>query len=185
MIELDGDLDDLKRLLNPSFLRKAETSALRGIQGKVKTRVSKRVREMYNVTAGTVSRKLKIGLRNENTEAWLSWVGRRIGLINFGAQFKRVSTRRGRRIGATVKVRKDTKRYLVKGGFIAQGTQGNVHIFERIGTARLELRSRTGPSVPQMVSSRKVVKDAAELVKTEYPVILKSKLDFFLEKQFR
>lgn len=185
MIKLDGDLDDLKRLLNPSFLRKAETSALRGIQGKVKTRVSKRVREVYNVTAGAVSRKLRIGLRNDNTEAWLSWVGRRIGLINFAAQFKRVSTRRGRRIGATVKVQRKEKRFLVKGGFIAEGSQGNVHIFERIGTARLELRSRTGPSIPQMVSSRKVVKEVEELVESDYPVILKSKLDFFLEKQFR
>jgi len=185
MIGLDGDLDDLKRLLNPTFLRKAELSALKATRGKVATVVSKRVRERYNVTAATVSSKLKVGLRNDNTEAWLSWIGRRIGLINFGAQFKRVKTLRGRRIGATVKVRKDTKRFLVKGGFIAEGSQGNVHIFERMGSTRLKIRSRTGPSVPQMVSSQKVVSAAEHLVETEYPTILKSKLDFFLEKQFR
>lgn len=185
MIEVNHDLDDLKRLLNPKFLRQAELSALKATRAKVKTRVSKSVRETFNVTAATVSRKIKIGLRNNNTEAWLLWTGRRIGLINFGARFRNVKTSRGTRKGVTVQVQRGKKRFLVPGGFLATGEQGNAHIFQRIGKDRLKIRSLTGPSIPQMVSSRKVLNDAENLVETEYPRILANRLDFFLDKQFR
>jgi hypothetical protein len=184
MIEDAGDLQDLKRLLDPAFLRKAEVSALKGVRGKLSTRVSRSVRDTYNVTASLVSRKLNVGLRNNNTEAWLSWVGKRIGLINFSANFRNVKSSRGSRRGVTVKVQKDKSRFLVKGGFIATGAGGNAHIFKRMGSGRLPLKSLKGPSIPQMVNSPKVMADAERLVESEYPTILRSKLDFFLKKEF-
>lgn len=184
MIDVQHDIHDLKQFLEPRFLKRAEVATLKSVRSKTATRVSKSVRGRYNVTARAIAARLKLGMRNDDTEATLSYIGTRIGLINFSAQFRRVNTAKGKRQGATVRVHKANGRKLVKGGFIAQGAGGNVHVFKRTSKARSPIKALKGPSIPQMVKQSEVQKDAQELLQTEYPRILSNRLEFYLSRQF-
>ena len=184
MIDVQHDIHDLKQFLDPKFLKRAEVATLKSVRGKTATRISKSVRGRYNVTARAIAARLKLGMSSNDTEATLAYRGTRIGLVNFSAQFRRVKTSRGKRQGATVRVHKANGRKLVKGGFIAQGAGGNVHVFKRVGKSRSPIKALKGPSVPQMVKQSQVEKDAQELIQTEYPRILTNKLEYYLSRQF-
>ena len=95
-------------------------------------------------------------------------------------------TTAGRRLGATAKVKKTARRYVAPGGFIAEGNNGNVHIFQRMSKrqkARMPIRKMTGPAIPQMVSQQEVLDEATKFVEQEYPKDLTNRLDYFLTKQ--
>lgn len=186
---------EAKKLFDPSIVNKAQRLSITAIKGKAKTAVSKSVRKKFVVTARRIAQDLKIRMSDKGDlrSAQLDYVGQRIGLINFSANFRKVRTtgRRGhlrgskiRRLGATARVSKGSARYLAPGGFIASGTSGNVQIFQRIekNNSRSKLRKLTGPAVPQMVSQPEVVKDFTNLVEKEFPPTFESKLNFVLGK---
>jgi hypothetical protein len=186
MIDFGDDIKEMERMLDPEFLVKAKKSALKATQRKTATRISKLVRQEFNVTARAVADRLKLSLGRNDTEAYLRYVGTRIGLINFSGKFKKVRTTAGRRLGATAKVKKTARRYVAPGGFIAEGNNGNVHIFQRMSKrqrARMPIRKMTGPAIPQMVSQQEVLDEATKFVEQEYPKDLTNRLDYFLTKQ--
>ena len=186
---------EAKKLFDPMHVKKAQRLTMTSIKGKAKTGVSRSVRKKFVITAKRIAQDLKIrtvdreGLRS----AELSYIGNRIGLINFSANFRNVRTvgRRGhlrgsklRRKGATARVTKGGGRYLVPGGFIVAGASGNVQILQRIHKrdSKSKLRKLTGPAVPQMVSQPEVKKDFANLVDREFPPTFESKLNFVIGK---
>lgn len=186
MINYSTDLQALKRLLDPASLKKAEKSAIKATQRKVATRISRKVREEFNVTARAIADRLRLSLQKNDTEAYLWYIGSRIGLINFDAQFKKISTPRGSRMGATARIRKGGSRFVTKGGFIATGRNQNVHIFQRTDLKqkrRLPIQSKTGPAIPQMVAMPEVLEDAALFAEIEYPKELTNRIDYYLMQQ--
>lgn len=188
MITISHELAQLKKQLDPAHLASAEKSALKSIQRKVATQISRLVRHKYNVTARSIAARLKLSLVRGDTEAHLWYVGTRVGLINFGGQFKKVRTSKGERMGATAKMTKQSGRFLTKGGFIATGRNGNVHIFQRRDlkqNSRFPLRAKTGPAIPQMVSEKETIEAASKFVEQQYPAELTNRLNFFLQKQMQ
>lgn len=191
MIEFKQDeLQEFLQTLDPELLRKAQRQALNRVRAKTATRISAAARGKYNVSAATVrdalSRRLKFSTTGDRSEAYLVYLGRRIGLINFGAKFKKVSTARGPRLGATTKLYKGRPRYLTKRGFIATGKSGNVHVFQRAEEGqrkRHPLKALYGPSIPQMVGSREILEDADSFVQKEYPIELLRQIDYYMSKQ--
>ena len=186
-IEFPDDLQEMKRQLAPEMLQKANKSALKATQRKTATFISKVVRKEFNVTARAIADRLKLSLGRGDTEAYLNYVGTRIGLINFSGQFRKVRTNAGVRLGATAKVKRTSRRYVTPGGFIAQGNNGNVHIFQRMSRRqkeRMPIRKMTGPAIPQMVAQQEVLDEAAKFVEREFPKDLSNRIDYFLRKQF-
>lgn len=188
MITITHELEALRRQLDPDHLAKAEKSALKAVQRKAATRISKSVRGRFNVTARAIAERLNLRLGKNDTEAYLLYVGARIGLINFSAQFRKVRTGKGPRQGATAKITKDAGRYIAPGGFIAKGANNNVQVFQRMSkkqSGRLPLRKMTGPAIAQMVDSQEVMDDATNYVEEEYPKELTNRLNYFLDKQMK
>lgn len=186
MITYTADLQALKRMLEPEYLKKAEKSAIKATQRKVATRISRKVREEFNVTARAVAERLRMTLLKEDTEAYLWYIGSRIGLVNFAAAFKKVRTAKGARQGATVKIKRTSGRVTAAGGFIASGRNSNTQVFQRASKdqrSRLPIRKMTGPAIPQMVAIPEVLEDAALFAETEYPKELSNRIDYYLMQQ--
>lgn len=183
------NLDRIMRVLNPDILIKAQTSALVRTRAKSVTQISKLARQKYNVSAGTVrdavSRRIGLSLSRDKSAAYIQYIGRRIGLINFAAKFKTVNTPRGKRFGATTKLYKKKGRFLTKRGFIARGKGGNVQVFQRQKegqSKRLPLNALYGPSIPQMVGSTEVLEGATKFVEKEYPIELLRQIEYQMSK---
>lgn len=189
-------IEEAKKLFDPAIVNKAQRLAITGIKGKAKTLISRTVRRRFNVANARIAKSLKMknidrgGLRS----ASLEYTGQRIGLINFAAKFKRVTTtgskgrlagKRLRRMGATAKVFKNQRRSLIPGAFIVRGTSGNIQVLQRIdkNNPKSKLRKLTGPAVPQMVSQPDVTRSVNDLLNKEFPQIFESKINFILERQ--
>lgn len=192
MITIDdqGHIQYLRKLLDPENLRKAERSAIKATQARTATFIHRQTTQIYNVAQRAIAARLKVGVSNDGSQAWLRWSGTRIGLINFAAQFKKIGVRPGRwgntRLGATSRTYKNKGRELAIGGFIAEGANGNVQIFKRKNlkdNSRTPTRAMTGPSIPQMISNPEVLAGADRFVADEYPKQLLNRLKFFYEKQ--
>lgn len=133
-----------------------------------------------------------------NSDLMLFYEGKRLSLMYFDPQEKRgqitTSTKRfkgapvlvsrkakrkAKRSGVTVRIRKDRGREAVSGllkfggrnknnsAFMARAN-GNVQIFVRDSQRRLPLTRLTGPSVPQMVGGRDVIKQAFGFIQKEH-----------------
>lgn len=145
-------LDELRKKFDPKLIDKALDRALQSAAMKMRTRISKEARVLYNVKAGDISKTVRIHKLRSPPGRLLLYQGRMIGLDKFGARPKVIKTARGRRVGATVLVRKDRGRKLVSGAFIA-----NVHgakVFERAGDKRLPIERKYGPSIAHMVGNK-------------------------------
>lgn len=189
MITFENDLKEFLRVLDPVLVQKAQTSALTRIRKKAATHISKTTRSRYNISAGAVrdalERRTKFKLSQDKSSAFITYIGARIGMINFSAKFKPVQTARGPRHGATAKLYKSRPRSLVPGGFIAAGRGGNVHIFRRqkkSQKSRLPIEAVTGPSVPQMISGDEVIRETDRFVQEEYPIELIRQIDYQLSR---
>lgn len=190
MIQFTDDFQDVLRTIDPTVFHKAQISALNRVRSRTATFISRAGREKYNVSAAAVtnalSRRIKIVVRRDQVSAYLEYIGRRIGLINFAGQFKRVDTPRGKRQGATTKLYKNQPRYLTKRGFIAAGRSSNVHIYQREKEGqrkRLPLVALYGPSIPQMVGSDEVLDKTRGFVEALYPVELMRQIDYQMSKR--
>lgn len=184
-IRVQGSIQELEALMAPESLRKAQRSTLRTIQRMTATRVHRKVTSVYNVTQRAIASRLKMSISGDNTQAILRWTGRKIGLINFGAQFRRVQTARGPRQGASARIRKDKGRFTSKGGFIATGANGNVQIFQREKkdqSQRLPIRAKYGPAIPEMIDQPEVFAEAERFVAQEYRNQYARNLAFYFEK---
>lgn len=149
--EMTG-LDELRRKFDPKMINKALDRAQQVAATKARTRISKEIRQLYNVKAGDVGKSVR--LQRIQNGRLLIYTGRMIGLDKFGARPKKVKTKHGRRTGVSVVVRKTGGRKVVKHGFI-----GNVHgakIFKRETDARLPIRRLFGPSIAHMAGNEVV-----------------------------
>ncbi|WP_413614755.1 phage tail protein [Halomonas cupida] len=180
------DLDKLKQRFDPRDVEKALAWSTNSTARKAATHISKDVRRTYSIKAGEIKRQLKIHrVRRDATRALL-YTGRRLPLERFAPRQKVVRVRatssrgkvfRTRRRGATVKVRKDRGRQLVKGGWHAKG-----HILRRTDKAdnASQPRMQFGPSIPGMVAHPETIESAQELVRRELPRDFSGRLDYLL-----
>lgn len=193
------NLDKLRRAHDPQVVDQALRGTITKASARVRTLISRRVRERYSVSAAVVARHTRLDRYfrgGGQPTSILRYLGSKIGLINFAPRIRNINTKKGPRRGVSVKQLRKGKRTLVKkgfqnasfgAGFIARGNQGNEHIFARTGaksgSGRDQLVSLKGPAVAEMVGKADVMEDANRMLATETPKIFDHELEHFLLRQ--
>lgn len=183
------DLDKLRDRFGSKIVTQALNSVVNKTANKARTFVSKTVRDTYNVKAAKIKQSLHEIRRKDPkdlvAERILQYTGGKVSLVNFGARPARISG--SKRKGASVLVRKDRGRKIVKGksgfgAFIAPGANSNVHVFIRKTTERQPIEKLSGPSIAEMIATTETQKKVDAFVQAEMPKELDHALDYFLTK---
>jgi len=172
---------ELRRRLDPKLLDRALNAAMQKTAMKVRTHISKDVRQKYNVKAGDIAKVVKITkVKSRDGGRLIAYTSGGVGLDKFSPLKKKVKTARGLRRGVSVRIRKDRGRRLVKGAFSADvhGTK----IFRRQGDSRLPIDRLYGPAIPVMVSNKITVLSVNEKVGHELPIEFERAMDRFLSR---
>lgn len=194
-IEYQGASErSLRILYGGEVVKKAKRSAFGKLATKVRSVIAKGVSKRYVITQANVNRHGNKRFVPGTDDVVLSYVGRRIGLINFGAKEKRVKVSpKGNRYGkyrkrVTVKIKKTGTRKPVTGfpgvispGFIATGKEGNRHVFARTSSARFPIISLKTLAIPQMINEE-VIKEAEAAIGDNFPKLFSHAMDFYLSK---
>ena len=174
------NFEEIRRTFDPALVDKALTSALRKTANKAKTKVSKKVREEWNVKVEDINRHANdpvIRWFDGDPQAALVYIGSKLGLINFSP--KRLAKNRG----VSVKVKKKERPKVAVGfgnkGFIATANKGT-QIFARQTKERLPLIKLTGPSIPEMVGKEDTVEAFQSFAGDEYSRQFIVAMDYFL-----
>ncbi|MES3674605.1 phage tail protein [Halomonas elongata] len=187
------DLEKLRKRFDPRDVEKALQRAVNATSKKAATHISRDIRGTYTLKARDIKKRLKIErVRRDATRALL-YTGRRLPLEQFSPKRKwvSVSTRRkvrsgpskgkmARRLGVTVRVRKDKGRQLVPGGWYAKD-----HILRRADQEdnASQPRMQFGPSVPGMVAHPKTIESAQDLVRRDLPQEFNDRLEHILSEK--
>lgn len=126
----------------------ATLRALNRTATSVRAEGVRRIRERYNLKAGTVRKQLRIdrATRNRLVSA-VAASGRPIPLVEFAA--------RQNRRGVSVKVTRQRK--TVSGVFIAKMKSGHVGVYKREGKSRLPIRELFSVSLPQTFTQKQIL----------------------------
>jgi hypothetical protein len=191
MIDIDfQDLDKLRKQFDPKVVNRALNSAINKTANKARTFISKKIREKYNVKAATIKHSLSEIRRKDPkdlvAERVLQYTGPHLVLSHFGARVARIPGSRHK--GASVLVRKDRGRKIVKGrhgygGFIIVDKKYNhLNVYERETKERYPIDALFGPSVAEMISATETFNAIDAFVGAEMPKQLEHELDYFLGK---
>ena len=171
MIEMTlTNIDEIRRAFDPKIVKKALDRAISTAANRVRTQISVDVRARYNIKAGDVGKSVTLRPVNQDgvINRLLAYTGGRLSLRMFAASgaTPRMGKRSGRQLPVRVTVLKAEGRQTVQGAFLAKGrnAQGDTpyQIFQRVGDERLPIRKLTGPAIPTMVSSPKVIGAAVD-----------------------
>lgn len=184
-----NELQALKNRFDPKTVEKAFTQALDRTQSKAATQISADVRKTYDISVADVKKRLTIQRARRDASRALIYAGRRLPLDNFKPKQRMVRTTatsvRGkqfktRRRGATVRVRKDTGRQQVPGGWFAKG-----RILRRAdqNDNRSQPRMQFGPSIPGMVAHESVIERAQDMVREDLPRQFSGRMDYLLGRK--
>lgn len=165
-----ANLDKLLAQFDEKIVLRAQNDALNKALTSSRTHISKAVRQVYNVKASAVSKRVKvIRSRKDSPQAALIYKGPKIGLINFAPRVKDKAIARKAKLGkgrpwgrirkqVTVKITKNSTRQVAaskKGikGFVARGANANEQIFARRSDDRDDLVALKVKSIPEMVAA--------------------------------
>lgn len=124
----------------------------------VQKNITSSVRSNYLVKSSDVKQTLSLSKASAySPQASVKSYGTRILLYKFRVSPK---TPRPSNPPKTYKARvlKSSALKAVQGGFVAQMTSGHIGLFKRIGTERTPVKELVGPSVPQMVGNKEILK---------------------------
>lgn len=145
---------EVKARFDPRVVQRAVRTTITRTATRAKTEVSRQIRAIYNIKAGTVNEvvRRRIERRSEETVAVLEYRGSPLPVDRFGTSTRMVNTRRGKRVAVTARVRKDRGRQIVRGAFPLRGRGEGGPTMERQGDGRLPIRRVFRLSVPQMLN---------------------------------
>lgn len=204
--------DDLKRLVDPSTMKKATTSALNKVMNQAKTAAVNAVTEKWNIkksdltTTGTGKARLQIKRATWSSQTvTLEISGRPLSLSLFGARQVMGGTVRAR-LGDSIKKGKVTGR-MKKAGPVPQGvmvqllkgrttylhksflarvrageTGHHVGVFNRKGKSRLPIREKHLISIPSMFTQGNAIQEVERVVNVKFDGILRHELDYYLKR---
>lgn len=182
-----NELQALKNRYDPKTVEKAFQQSLDRTQRKAATHISKAVRDDYHVSVADIKKRLKIQRARRDASRSLLYAGRKLPLDNFKPKTTRArvvmaTSKRGnryktRRRGASVQVRKDTGRQVVKGGWFAKG-----RIWRRADKDDNASKPtmQFGPSIPGMVAHHRVIDSAQDMVREDLPRQFSGRMDYLL-----
>ena len=194
-IKIEG-LEQVRRMLDPALVKKAEPRAINKVAQLGRTAESKAIRKVYAITAKRLNREFeKVSGRNKATAAQPRAVlrakkltKRNPGLQHFGA--KQVLR------GVSYKIRKDQGRKTMPHAFKAVMANQEEGVFIRSGAKRVMTKGRyagqkrqpiirkTGPSIVQMME-RVGIKPIQQAVKNNLPRLFKHEYERELSRAKR
>jgi hypothetical protein len=207
-LELKGVKEALE-LFDPNTVRKAANSAINKVAQQVKTDISRRIREDYNIRASDVNRFLKLSARPKGyeTEAVITGTGIGIPLVQFDAKQsgitiskgqmrynKRAGRSKGYRYGGAVSVlvSRSEGRKMVNTdpkAFLAQMKSGHIGVFTRVpgqkmksNTKKEMIRQRFGPGIKTLLGSWSIMNAARKFINDKFVPVFKHELDYYLGK---
>lgn len=152
---------------------KAFRSAINRVGQGIKTEVSRKIREKYDIKAGDVKKHGNIRVIKSNAakmELLLHSKGRNIPLIRFKTKPSKPPARPPKVLTASVKKSGGKP---IPGAFVAGMRSGHVGVFRRHGMNRLPIQELYGPAVPVMMSEESVV----EHLQNEAHIRMQKRLD--------
>lgn len=196
MPNLQYDVRELQRLrqqFDPKDVTKALDWAVGATTRKAATLISRETRNRYDISAGEIRKRLRIVRLDRDADRAILYTGRRLPLAQFKPRERWVSVASKRRVqsgprkgslqrrrGVTVRVRKDSGRKLVQGGWLAKN-----HIFRRSDKDDNQSTPtmRFGPSIPEMVGNDQVMEAAQQMVRDDLPQGFSNRLDYILNRK--
>jgi len=177
-----NNLEEVRQAYNPDVVRNATKSAMDRLSKASATAASKAIRDVYPLKAGDIRRafKTKTVMQGDDVSALMIYTSPRIPLSEFAGgkpnrrNRPKVSTARGTRYGAKVRVVKSRPAKLIPGAFWARSK-----IFRRVGSGRLPVKQMTGPGVAQMVRSQSALDAINATVSSKADAILAERLNFY------
>ena len=183
----------LRKVYDPKIVEKAVQQAINKSVMKARTAVSQATRKKYNVKAGDITKHVRLKkIWGKEDAAWLIYAGGMIPLDKFSALPRKVKSAAGRRVGATVRVRKDRGRKLVKrtssnqGGFLI-----DLHgkkMFRRDTPERMTSGGKAaieriwGPSIAHMVGQEEVMLSQQEVFAKQAGIEFDRSMNYQLSK---
>lgn len=158
-----SNIAELRKAFDPKLVKQALDRSIRTAAERVRTQISRDVRERYNIKAADIGKSVTLRAVNRDgvLDRLLVYTGGRISLAKFGARPRVVRVGKRKYKGVTVQVLKAEARQIVKGGFLAKARNAKddtpLQIFQRTGDARLPIRKLTGPAIPTMVSNKDII----------------------------
>lgn len=194
LLGLKYDVRHLQWLSNrhgTRIVNRALDMAVQRTTGKAATRISRKIRDVYDISAGDVRRTLRIQrVRRDATRALL-YAGRRLPLERFKPTTRQVrvqaTSRKGtrfvtRRRAVSVRIRQDKGRAVVPNAWFAKG-----RVLQRADLAdpMSQPRMQFGPSIPGMVGHASVIDDVEAFVRSDLPVEFSGRMDYLLQREAR
>lgn len=178
------NFEEVRRAFAPEIVTKALRSTIPRTMRKARTNVSKEIRKVYNIKAGTVKDTVSLQSRrtSDSTVSILSYRGGSLPLDRFGTSIRTISTRLGKRRAVSAKVKKGGRRRVVAGAFPLKGDTGPT--MQREGDSRLPIERIFSLSVPQMVNQR-VAREVEKQIGIDANIELNRNLEFFQNKAAR
>lgn len=196
MADIDFDIRQLEKLrdrFDPRIVDKALDRSVNATTRKAATFISRYTRDMYDISAGDIRRRMQIQRVKRDASRAILYTGRRLPLAQFKPRERWVSVSSGRRVqsgprkgrvarrrGVSVRIRKDNGRRLVQGGWHAKG-----HILRRENKSdnRSDPRIRFGPSIPEMVGNQRVMDAAQDMIRDDLPKQFNQQMDYLLSRE--
>jgi len=136
-------LDNLAKIPNRAMAR-----AINNVLRHARTQSVKNIGEEYTIAAGDLKRKITLGLASAaRASGYIEVKTEAIPLGYFSPTKRIVQSRRGKRVGVSVKVKRRGARKLVRGGFqpfriIGSSTAQKRKIFKGLGIKKVAARGR-------------------------------------------
>ncbi|MFS8174983.1 phage tail protein [Vreelandella titanicae] len=196
MANLDFDIRQLQSLRNrfdPRIVDRALDRSVNATTRKAATFISRYTRDIYDISAGDIRRRVQIQRVNRDASRAILYTGRSLPLAQFKPRGRWVPVSSGRRVksgprkgraarrrGVTVRIRKDNGRQLVQGGWHAKG-----HILRRRDKAdnQSEPLMRFGPSIPQMVGNTQVMNAGQDMIRDDLPRQFNQQMEYLLSRE--
>lgn len=196
MANLEFDIRQLHRLRNsydPRIVSRALDRSVNASTRKAATFISRYTRDIYDISAGDIRRRMQIQRLNRDASRAILYTGRSLPLAQFKPRERWVSVSSGRRVqsgprkgrvarrrGVTVRVRKDSGRQLVQGGWHAKA-----QILRRRDKAdnQSDPLIRFGPSIPQMVGNPQVMNAVQDMIRDDLPRQFNQQMQHLLSRE--
>lgn len=156
------------------------TTLNRTIEG-MRTEITKRVTERYDIKAKPVRDSIKLQKSSISTlRAAVTGAGSPIPLINFRVTPNKPGKQKPGTV-LRVSVKKSGGKP-VPNAFIAKTSSGHVGVFQRVGKNRMPIKQLYGPSVPQMMGEPGIQEQVMENANERFASRIDHEIGRLLEK---
>lgn len=178
---IDAVLRDF-RGINRKVVDKAIVTALNKTGKEVSTEAKRKLSDATGLKKGTVAKRIKIEKARRNKETTTIKIGGRyLNLIEFG----------GRQTKAGVSHKAWGQRQVARGAFIFTGKNSGKRLVgkrvkgQKTGTGKARIKGLYGANIPTEFFRQDVDKIVKRKIKTRFPILFRTALDFQFRKTLK